>query len=50
MNAQMLINTYHSLANGHNPFPIPDVITTFADVDDVYMGGIIESAERDLEI
>lgn len=50
MNARMLIETYHSLRHGFDPFKGSDVVTTFAEVDDTYVGGIIATSERDAEI
>ncbi|MQW88325.1 hypothetical protein [Sinorhizobium saheli] len=50
MNARMLIETYHSLRHGFDPFKGSDVVTTYAEVDDVYIGGIITTSERDAEI
>ncbi|WP_312222682.1 hypothetical protein [Rhizobium rhizoryzae] len=50
MNARIGIETYHSLRHGFDPFKVSDVLTTFAEIDEEYMGGPITTAERGGEI
>ncbi len=45
MNARIVIETYHSLRHGFDPFKVSDVLTTFAEIDSGYMGGPITTEE-----
>jgi hypothetical protein len=46
MSARIAIETYHSLRHGFDPFKGSDVLTTFAEIDDDYIGGPITTTER----
>lgn len=46
MNPRIGIETYHALRHGFDPFKVSDVVTTFAEIDDGYLGGPITTSER----